>query len=336
MPLRNPKEGTTETKMARNKQYTTSLSSALSTGEKLTSDQWNAHNQELFAQRQVKVEAVTEMQERVDEIAANRRAGAAMKRESDLKVRRIRKATSELERINAAIVKTNYGLVRNYVSKFTQVATADAVADLEGAAVLGLVKAIDTYDPSKGKFASWAWKPIQREVLAAVRSADHQNLNTGDFEARPSILDAVRSIKADNEEAIIDYSEVSRISGATTGQVQRVLEAPKLDSISMPVGEGSTTLGDLIEDTQKSVEDTVLSGISTSALDSSLGELDMRERFVLNRRTGLDAEPTERLAEIGAVLGLSREAVRQIEVKAMSKLTHPAALSKILADGNLK
>ncbi len=301
------------------KPYRTELSSRLETGEKLTSEEWDEHNKSLFTRR---VELTTE----ANTLEDNPRRGRVQERQ-------LARLRSEIDRITGEIAQTNYGLVRNYVGRFTQVADSDTVADLEASGVLGLMKAIDSYDPAKGKFASWAWKPIQREVLAAVRSADHQNLNSGDFEARANILRAVRAAQADDAEVQLDYETIARESGATLGQVKRVVEAPKLDSVSAPVGDGTSTLGDLIEDQDHSVEDRVLAGLSSSSLATGLEQLDPRERFVLGRRAGLDSEPKERLSELGAVLSLSREAVRQIEMKAMSKLTHPVALHRILRDG---
>jgi len=73
------------------------------------------------------------------------------------------------------IVDLNFGLVRNYAKRFTQNASHDDVQDFEGAGALGMMKAIDSYDPSRGPFASWAYKPILREVHRAVRDATLQH-----------------------------------------------------------------------------------------------------------------------------------------------------------------
>jgi DNA-directed RNA polymerase sigma subunit (sigma70/sigma32) len=74
----------------------------------------------------------------------------------------------------------------------------------------------------------------------------------------------------------------------------------------------------------------VVSALTVRALWAhGLGALDDRERYVLCRRFGLDGEPEERLADLGVTLNLSREAVRQIEAKALAKMQHPLVLKKI-------
>jgi DNA-directed RNA polymerase sigma subunit (sigma70/sigma32) len=74
--------------------------------------------------------------------------------------------------------------------------------------------------------------------------------------------------------------------------------------------------------------------MTLSALKTyGLAALDPRELYVLVRRFGLDGEPEDKLADIGDTLGLSREAVRQIEAKAIAKIQHPMVLRKIQRHG---
>lgn len=98
------------------------------------------------------------------------------------------------------IVDANYGLLRKYVKLFTGSASREDAKDFEAAGRLGLMRAIDNYDPYRGSFAQWAFKPIQREVLRAVHSADHNNMNPGDFERRPEILRALKKLQGENDE----------------------------------------------------------------------------------------------------------------------------------------
>src|SRR5215204_5700568 len=82
-----------------------------------------------------------------------------------------------IEDVTAEIVQFNLGLVRSYCKRFTAHSTRDDSADFEAAGLLGLMRAIDSFDPEQGRFGQWAFKPIQREVLRAVRDADHPNVN---------------------------------------------------------------------------------------------------------------------------------------------------------------
>ncbi|MGZ4501979.1 MAG: sigma-70 family RNA polymerase sigma factor [Nocardioidaceae bacterium] len=248
-----------------------------------------------------------------------------------------RRAAREMEALTDLIVRFNYGMTRSYVKKFTSNTSRDDSDDFQGAATVGLMRAISTFDPKKGRFGSWAFKPIQREVLRAVRDSDYPNLNPGDFERRPDILRAYQSLAGENGEYNPTFEEVAAACAVkvTREQVARVLDAPHLESLHAHVGdEGDTELGDLIADDADSVEDSVIGGLGVAALmDHGLTALDAREHFVLVRRYGLDGEPGQCLSSIGKQLKLSREAVRQIEAKALSKMLHPVVLRKLVRQG---
>lgn len=282
---------------------------------------YDQKNQDLFIRR-------IELKDRIDKINVEK-LNKNQKHKFEITKR-------ELADIDNEIIQLNYGLVLNYVKKFTNTSSADDSSDFEAAAVLGLCRAINTYDPNRGaKFSTWAFKPIQRECLKAVRDADYKHLNAGDFEKRPEIERVVKELRGDNEEAKIDYEEVAKRTSTTAETVKRVLNSSKLESLSRPVDEdGKTYLGDMIEDPDRSTEDTVLSDQEVHDLESyGLSVLDERELFVIGRRFGLDAEPAMKLSSIGRMLGLSREAVRQVEAKALSKLNHPVVLRRLMRHG---
>lgn len=241
---------------------------------------------------------------------------------------RVRRA---IEDVTAEIVRFNLGLVRSYCKRFTANSSRDDSADFEAAGLLGLMRAIDSFDPSQGRFGQWAFKPIQREVLRAVRDADHPNVNLGDFERRPEILRAFRHLQGEDDRYTPSYAEVASVVGATVDQVRRVLAPPKLESVDHAASEQSDmTVGDTVESATPGPESVVVSSMMLSALRTyGLAALDPRELFVVVRRFGLDGEPAEKLAGIGETLGLSREAVRQIEARAVGKIQHPLVLRKI-------
>lgn len=240
-----------------------------------------------------------------------------------------------LEVVDTALIDFNYGLVKTYVKKFTSNTSREDSRDFEGAAVVGLMRAIATYDPARGRFSTWAYKPIQREVLRAVRDADYPNMNPGDFEKRPEILKARAELQGGDDSYEPSSEEIAVLAHTTVEQVKRVLDAPDLESLSKPVGEdGDTHLGDLLEDPGVAIEDAVVTAREIEDLERyGLSCLDERELFVIVRRYGLDCEPEQRLSTIGSMLGLSREAVRQVEGKALSKLSHPTILRKLVRHG---
>jgi RNA polymerase sigma factor (sigma-70 family) len=283
----------------------------------LTSDDYVDGNSALFQRRRELQQQLAELDQEID---GTRRAA------------RLRR---QIEDVTAEIVQFNLGLVRSYCKRFTANSSREDSADFEAAGLLGLMRAIDSFDPSQGRFGQWAFKPIQREVLRAVRDADHPNVNLGDFERRPEILRAFRHLQGDDDRYSPSNDEVATLVGATVDQVRRVLAPPKLESVEQVAGEaGEMTLGDTIETNQPGPEAVVVSSMMLSALRThGLTALDPRELFVIVRRFGLDGEPPEKLAGIGDTLGLSREAVRQIEAKAIAKIQHPMVLRKIQRHG---
>jgi len=273
-------------------------------------DFYNTANGPLFRKRSAIAATIAELEAVSDRSDEEEDALSAAYRDKD--------AATEL------LVKFNYGMTRNYVRRFTSNTSKEDSADMQAAAVVGLMHAISTFDPDKGRFGSWAFKPIQRAVLKAVRDADFANMTHGDFERRPLILRAWEELGGGSDHPPT-FDQVAAQAGCTVELVSRVLAAPHIDSIHTSIGEdGDTELGDLIPDDSVDVDAAVLDALDVDTLRTiGLPVLDPRERYVVVCRYGLHGEPPEALSDIGKHLGLSREAVRQICGKAISRLLHP-------------
>jgi RNA polymerase primary sigma factor/RNA polymerase nonessential primary-like sigma factor len=279
-------------------------------------DRYRDGNTALFHRRE-------QLRAELDEALADEAAGQPCSR-------RIRVLRRHLDDVTAQIVSYNMGLVRSYTRRFSGAASAEDRAEFESAGLLGLMRAIDSYDPESGAFGQWAFKPIQREVLRSVRDLDHPNLNLGDFEKRPAILRAYRQLQGIDESYQPTPEEVAAAAGVPVAQVRRVLAPPRITSLHQTVGDEGTEVAETIASDEIGVDSQVILKSTLVALEQfGLKALDPRELYVIVRRFGLDGEPADKLADIGDTLDLSREAVRQIEAKALAKLQHPIVLRKL-------
>jgi len=192
---------------------------------------------------------------------------------------------------------------------------------------LGLIQAAKKYDPSQEghdvKFITYAVWWIRQAILHAL--AEH----AGSFRLPQKQantlyrMERIRSLLAERFGRAPTDRELSEELGITIDDV-RVLTRASRSSLSLnePVdSEGDSELGDLLEQTGLPDTDELLLRESFSrALSDALAELPARERKVLELRFGLDDDMPKTLREIGEVMGLSRERVRQIESRALNKL----------------
>lgn len=275
---------------------------------------YTGRNARLFAQRK-------EVLEKIEGLEGQPRKTARVKVD-------LRRAKRTLEDLEVEILHANRGLVMSYANRFIQNGRLQDQEEYEAAGMAGLVAAMKSYDPGRGSFAQWAYHPIQRNITRAVRDIDYANLNPGDFERRPDILRAREQLQ--REGSGITYAEVARRSGTTEAQVKRVLAAPRLMSVDRPLGDDGATVGEVVADPAPPPEDGVVRDLAVSALNRwGLEVLDERELYVVTRHFGLDGGEPEKLATIGERMGLSREAARQIEGKALSKMGHPVVMRKL-------
>ena len=121
-------------------------------------------------------------------------------------------------------------------------------------------------------------------------------------------------------------AELAAESGFPIDKVEDALRVePDLVSLSAVVGlDGDAELSDVLPDLSASSPDEIATqSLESAALRASLGRLDQREREVLCLRFGLSSEHPLTLEEVGRRFDLTRERIRQIEAKALTKLRHP-------------
>jgi RNA polymerase primary sigma factor len=192
---------------------------------------------------------------------------------------------------------------------------------------LGLIQAARKYDPSQEgqdvKFITYAVWWIRQAILHAL--AEH----AGSFRLPQKQannlyrLERIRPLLAERFGRAPTDKELAEELGISVEDVRVLTRASKSSlSLNEPVdAEGESELGDLLEQTGLPDADELLLRDSFSrALSDALAELPEREQRVLELRFGLVDDQPKTLREIGEVMDLSRERVRQIESRALNKL----------------
>jgi RNA polymerase primary sigma factor len=120
--------------------------------------------------------------------------------------------------------------------------------------------------------------------------------------------------------------EIANDSGFTlerTRELFEMIEDPV--SLETPVGDGESSVADMIEDTSSESPDTATNAQARSVeLAEALDQLNPRMKHVVVRRFGLDGQPSQTLEDVGTDLGITRERVRQLETRALRELRNVA------------
>jgi RNA polymerase nonessential primary-like sigma factor len=251
-------------------------------------------------------------------IRVGRRAASAVVPEGDIEAElQVREAIQAGLDARRDLICANLGWVITLARR--AYSGAVSIDELLQAGVIGLLLAVEHFDPARGRFTTYATFLVRQEIHRAIEDAGPG------LRLRLKVRQEAAHVHAARRELRQLFgrppsqAEIAAASGLSEAAVRRV----------MPLGDPPVSLDDrpvdaVLEDPAVRVEEEVLAKARAGAARVLLGALTPHQQEVVRLRFGLDDGEVRNRAEVGRLLRVSRERVRQIEVEALGRLKRAA------------
>ena len=241
--------------------------------------------------------------------------------------RQLRRTVARGVDAERTFVQSNLRLVVSIAKKYQ--ASGLPLLDLVQEGNLGLIHAVEKFDWRKGfKFSTYATWWIRQAISRGIANTGRTirlPVHAGDTLVRLQKARSRLELTLGRAPSLREIAVEIDLPEDKISEAMRFASEPL--SLSVPLGEdGDAVLGDVVEDrAAESPFDAASSALLPTEVARMLAPLDDREREVLTLRFGLDHGQPRTHEEVGEHFRLTRERIRQIEARAMSKLRHPSS-----------